>query len=93
MAEQAYDRTNTGALFKNESDNEKAPQLSGPLNIDGKEYRIAAWLKEGQKGKFYSLKATPADEFKTKSLPGRRPDAAGWTAPAAKKDELGDIPF
>ncbi len=31
-----YDNTNSGVLFKNESDNEKAPAYKGKLNVDGK---------------------------------------------------------
>lgn len=51
-----YDNTNTGVLFKNESDNEKAPAYKGKINVDGKEYELAAWIREGKKGKFMSLK-------------------------------------
>ena len=53
-----YDNTNSGALFKNETDNEKAPMYKGKINVDGKEYELAAWLREAKsgKGKFLSLK-------------------------------------
>lgn len=51
-----YDNTNSGVLFKNESDNEKAPAYKGKINIDGKEYELAAWIREGKNGKFMSLK-------------------------------------
>lgn len=53
-----YDNTNTGVLFKNESDNEKAPVYKGKINVDGKEYELAAWIREAKsgKGKFLSLK-------------------------------------
>jgi len=51
-----YDRTNTGILFKNESENEKAPKYTGKINVGGKEYELAAWIKEGKTGKFMSLK-------------------------------------
>lgn len=53
-----YDNTNSGVLFKNESDNEKAPMYKGKINVEGKEYEIAAWLREAKsgKGKFLSLK-------------------------------------
>ena len=51
-----YDRTNTGILFKNDSENEKAPKYTGKINVDGKEYQLAAWIREGKKGKFMSLK-------------------------------------
>jgi hypothetical protein len=51
-----YDNTNSGVLFKNESENEKAPAYKGKINVDGKEYELAAWIREGKKGKFMSLK-------------------------------------
>jgi hypothetical protein len=55
MAEQKYDNTNTFTLFKNEQgDNPKKPNYTGLANIDGIEFRIAGWIREGQKGKFIS---------------------------------------
>jgi hypothetical protein len=53
-----YDNTNSGVLFKNESDNDKAPTYKGKINVDGKEYELAAWVREAKsgKGKFLSLK-------------------------------------
>ena len=53
-----YDNTNTGVLFKNETDNEKAPAYKGKININGKDYELAAWIREAKsgKGKFMSLK-------------------------------------
>ena len=48
---------NSGVLFKNESENEKAPAYKGKINVDGKEYELAAWIREGKSGqKFMSLK-------------------------------------
>ena len=53
-----YDNTNSGVLFKNESDNEKAPAYKGKINVEGKEYELAAWIRESKSGngKFMSLK-------------------------------------
>jgi len=52
-----YDNTNTGALFKNETDNEKAPNYKGKINVEGRDWEIAAWLRVGKSGqKFMSLK-------------------------------------
>ncbi len=42
------DYTNSGVLFKNESPNEKAPAYKGKINVDGKEYELAAWLKKAR---------------------------------------------
>ena len=52
-----YDNTNTGVLFKNKSDNEKAPNYKGKLNVNGQELEIAAWVRQSKAGKkFLSLK-------------------------------------
>ncbi len=60
------DYTNSGVLFKNESPNEKAPTYKGKINVDGKEYELAAWVKEGKSGKFLSLKVQEPREKKPK---------------------------
>jgi hypothetical protein len=55
-------RDMTGVLFRNErktADNH--PSHTGTITIGGVEYRIAAWVKEGAKGRFFSLKVTPPD--------------------------------
>lgn len=39
-------RVNSGNLFKNNSDNPKAPQYRGLVNIDGKGYDLALWKTE-----------------------------------------------
>lgn len=54
MAE--YDNTNTGVLFKNDrKESEKHPDYTGKVNMEGKDMRLAAWIKEGKNGKFMSL--------------------------------------
>jgi hypothetical protein len=77
-----YDNTNSGVLFKNESDNEKAPNYKGKINVDGKEYELAAWLREAKsgKGKFMSLKVQePRKQAKTgKDLVGAMDDDIPW---------------
>jgi hypothetical protein len=51
MAE--YDNTNTFTLFKNNiEDNPKKPNYTGLVNVDGIEFRIAGWIREGKNGKF-----------------------------------------
>ena len=52
-----YDNTNTGVLFKHESDNERAPAYKGKLNVGGTDYQLSAWIHTGKDGrKFMSLK-------------------------------------
>ncbi len=58
----AYEmRPGQGNLFKNDQKgNEKAPGYRGEiLTPDGELLEIAAWVKEGKKGKFFSLSVKP----------------------------------
>lgn len=67
-----YDNTNTGILFKNDvGDNPKRPAYKGKVDVNGKEYEIVGWVREGKKGEFISLKVEDKSAAK----------------PAAKKDQ------
>jgi len=50
-----YDNTNTFVLFKNDKgSNPKRPDYAGTANVDGIEFRISGWIREGASGKFIS---------------------------------------
>ena len=56
MAEQnSYDNSNSFALFKNDKgDNEARPDYTGNVTLpDGKEMRMAAWVREAKSGVKY----------------------------------------
>lgn len=54
----SYDNEKSGVLFKNDKDgNEKRPDYKGSIQIEGVEYWLSAWIKDGKRGKFLSLKA------------------------------------
>ena len=86
-----YDNNLRGVLFRNdrkESDNH--PDYKGSAQIDGVEYWLSAWIKEGQKGKFMSL------SFKAKDgnavAPSQR--KAEQKKPAGSIGDMqDDIPF
>jgi len=82
MAE--YDNTNTFALFKNDKgDNHKRPDYTGNLNVDGIEFRVSGWVREGAKGKFISGTVQLKDN-----------NSAGATRGAAVEgDDESDLPF
>lgn len=95
-----FDRTNTGVLFRNDKQTtDKHPTHTGSINIDGVEYWLSAWVKEGAKGKFFSLAVKPKEQ----QSPTPKQDKAGkWKAgaPAAPKsrqeapaEDDSDIPF
>jgi uncharacterized protein (DUF736 family) len=56
-----YDNTNSGVLWKNDrkGSNEKAPDYKGKLTVNGAEFELAAWIRDGKKGKFLSVKVSP----------------------------------
>jgi uncharacterized protein (DUF736 family) len=80
-----YDNTNRGALFKNQDkESEKHPDYKGTLNVDGKEFQIAAWIKESQKGQKY-MSLSVSEPFKKGDKPAKQS--------AKPQDEDPEIPF
>jgi hypothetical protein len=70
-------RDNSGVLFRNDKrENEKAPSYKGNITVDGKDYWISAWIKEGKSGKFMGLAVSPKEEYKPK--PSERSKATGF---------------
>ena len=50
----------SGSLFKNtRKEKDSHPDYRGDLMIGGQLYEVAAWVKEGKSGKFFSLSAKP----------------------------------
>ena len=57
-----YDNTNRGVLFKNDRrEKDTHPEYNGTINIEGQEYWLNAWIKDGGKGKFFSLSVKPKE--------------------------------
>ncbi len=88
-------KPNTGVLFiQREKTSEKSPDFTGTVNIDGKDYRLAAWNKTSAKGvKYYSL-AISDETFKPNS--DVKPVVRASPALNNVQDEpinLDDIPF
>lgn len=81
MAE--YDNTDRGVLFKNdrkESDNH--PDYKGQINVDGEEFWLSAWIKDGRNGKFMSLSVKPKEaQQQAPQQPARSPEPARAPAP------------
>jgi hypothetical protein len=64
-----YDRTNSGMLARNDRKTKDShPEYSGSINVNGVEYWLSAWIKEGKAGtkmegrKFFSLSVRPKEE-------------------------------
>jgi hypothetical protein len=76
-------RDNSGVLFKSDKrDNEKAPHYKGNITVDGKDYWLSAWIKEGKSGKFMGLALSPKDQQQK-----AKPKSSGFD------DMPDDIPF
>jgi hypothetical protein len=60
----AYEqRDNSGTLSKNDFKKAaKQPDYRGTAMIGGVEYSIGAWIKEGNKGKFFSMSFSIKEE-------------------------------
>lgn len=78
-----YSNENRGVLFKNDkATTDKHPGYTGKINVGGVDYYLSAWVKEGQRGKFFSLSVKPVDE---------KPQAQPAQQAVAEMDD--DIPF
>ena len=78
-------RNNSGVLFSNDKkETDKHPHYKGNITVDGKDYWLSAWVKEGKSGKFMGLAVSPKEEYKPK--PSERSKATGF-------DNAEDLPF
>jgi len=81
------DYENKGVLFKNDrKEKDTQPDYTGKITLGGKEKRLAAWLKDGQRGKFMSLQVSDFQE-QAQSAPQAAPQ------PVLNDDFSDDIPF
>ena len=78
MAE--FDNTNRGSLFKNDKKTEeKHPDMSGSINIDGIEYWISGWKKKSKADVgFISLSVRPNEQTRQSSQPTQKAKADAW---------------
>lgn len=78
-------RENSGVLFSNDKrEKESHPNYKGNIRVDGKDYWISGWIKEGKNGKFMGLAVSPKEE--QTSQPQSKPKAK-------IEDMDSDIPF
>ena len=85
---QQYDNNLSGVLFKNDKDgNEKRPDYKGSAEIEGVQYWVSAWIRDGAKGKFMSMKYEAKEKQQAQQSQAHKP------APVDELDDGLDIPF
>ena len=90
-----YDNTNRGVLFKNDrKEKDTHPNMKGSINVEGVEYLVSAWTKEGKNGKFISLSLTPKETTQTAAQAAQHaaPPQQQQAAPVVEQLD-DDIPF
>ena len=81
-----FDNTNRGVLLKNDTENPKAPQYKGSINVNGQEMWLSAWVKQSQSGKnFMSLSVQPKEQ--------QQPQQQQQQAPQQQQSGQEEIPF
>lgn len=90
---EGYDNTNRGVLFTNDKrGNERAPDFNGSINVEGKEFRLAAWAKTARSGKpYWSLSVSePRDEYDQTPQPQQQRQPV---TPDVVVEDIGDQPI
>ncbi len=105
---QGYDNTNSGILKRNANKQKDThPDYRGTINVNGTDYWLSGWLKEGKPGsklegqKYFSLSITEMDEQqgggRGAPRPAQRQQPQRQQAPARQSagfdDMDDDIPF
>ena len=56
-------KDNSGVLFKNDKiENERSPNYKGNITVNGQDFWLSAWIKEGKGGKFMGLALSPKEQ-------------------------------
>lgn len=96
-----YDETNRGALFTNDrKEQDNHPDLSGKINIEGREYWISGWVRrnDDRSLKVISLSVKPKEQRGRQQQPSRRDERNDSGRDSGQRQSMDDfldddIPF
>lgn len=94
----AYDNTNRWTLNKNDrKEKDTHPDYKGSLNVDGVDYWLDGWIKDGANGKFISGTLKPKEARATDANNSATAMAGNAMATNAfgrnNLDDDSDVPF
>lgn len=95
MSDNYQNKENTGAIFKNNKKTSvKHPDYRGTVNVEGKEFEIALWLKESQKGtKYFSVALSEPYQTPQNITPAQEANQAPPPMDNSFEESNDDLPF
>jgi hypothetical protein len=83
-------------FINDDKPSDKAPDMSGVINVEGDQYRIAMWLNQGEGGKadYYGVSVSPAEENAPAPARGRsNPASSGRSSSSSGNSGGGQKTF
>lgn len=93
----SYDNNNSGILARNErKEKDTHPDFTGTINVDGVDYWLSGWTREGKPGsklegkRYFSLAVKPKEE---RQAPAQQRRAPPGRSGGQRDDPDSDVPF